>query len=138
MGDFREDLFYRLNVMPLFLPPLRERIEDIPEIARHLLSKIGNDQKRKLSLTDLAQRRLVSHEWPGNVRELESCLERAAVLSEDGRIDVDLIRFPSGRSSRAPAPESTSTTPTFRKRNASLPPSNRPAGCRPRRPASSA
>ncbi|WP_306604011.1 nif-specific transcriptional activator NifA [Azonexus sp.] len=97
MGDFREDLFYRLNVMPLFLPPLRERIEDIPEIARHLLSKIGADQKRKLTLSDMAQRRLASHEWPGNVRELENCLERAAVLSEDGNIDVDLIRFPSAR-----------------------------------------
>ena len=97
MGDFREDLFYRLNVMPLFLPPLRERIEDIPEIARHLLGKIGNDQKRKLTLTDMANRRLASHEWPGNVRELENCLERAAVLSDDGHIDVDLIRFPSAR-----------------------------------------
>jgi Nif-specific regulatory protein len=97
MGDFREDLFYRLNVMPLFLPPLRERIEDIPEIARHLLTKIGADQKRKLTLSDMAQRRLASHEWPGNVRELENCLERAAVLSEDGNIDVDLIRFPSAR-----------------------------------------
>ncbi len=97
MGDFREDLFYRLNVMPLFLPPLRERIEDIPEIARHLLNKIGADQRRKLTLTDMAQRRLASHEWPGNVRELENCLERAAVLSDDGQIDVDLIRFPSSR-----------------------------------------
>ena len=104
MGDFREDLFYRLNVMPLFLPPLRERIEDIPEIARHLLTKIGNDQKRKLSLTDMAQRRLASHEWPGNVRELENCLERAAVLSEDGKIDVDLIRFPSSRERSSPKP----------------------------------
>ena len=105
MGDFREDLFYRLNVMPLFLPPLRERIEDIPEIARHLLTKIGNDQKRKLSLTDMAQRRLASHDWPGNVRELENCLERAAVLSEDGKIDVDLIRFPSSRERTPPRPQ---------------------------------
>ncbi|NTV71613.1 MAG: nif-specific transcriptional activator NifA [Azonexaceae bacterium] len=104
MGDFREDLFYRLNVMPLFLPPLRERIEDIPEIARHLLTKIGNDQKRKLKLTDMANRRLASHEWPGNVRELENCLERAAVLSEDGNIDVDLIRFPSVRERSSPRP----------------------------------
>lgn len=104
MGDFREDLFYRLNVMPLFLPPLRERIEDIPEIARHLLGKIGADQKRKLSLTDMAQRRLASHEWPGNVRELENCLERAAVLSENGQIDVDLIRFPSSRERPTPRP----------------------------------
>ncbi|HNP05861.1 MAG TPA: sigma 54-interacting transcriptional regulator, partial [Rhodocyclaceae bacterium] len=104
MGDFREDLFYRLNVMPLFLPPLRERIEDIPDIARHLLSKIGNDQKRKLALSDLAQRRLAAHDWPGNVRELENCLERAAVLSEDGRIDVDLIRFATPRERSAPRP----------------------------------
>jgi len=104
MGDFREDLFYRLNVMPLFLPPLRERIEDIPEIARHLLGKIGGNQKRKLTLTDMAQRRLAQHEWPGNVRELENCLERAAVLSEDGQIDVDLIRFPSARERTPPRP----------------------------------
>ncbi|MCP5229904.1 nif-specific transcriptional activator NifA [Accumulibacter sp.] len=96
-GDFREDLFYRLNVMPIFLPPLRERIEDIPEIVRHLLGKIGNAQNRTLNLTEMAQRRLANHDWPGNVRELENCLERAAVLSESGRIDVDLIRFPSTR-----------------------------------------
>ena len=111
MGDFREDLFYRLNVMPLFLPPLRERIEDIPEIARHLLTKIGADQKRKLTLTDMAQRRLASHDWPGNVRELENCLERAAVLSEDGRIDVELIRFPSARERGSPRPLRTGPTP---------------------------
>ena len=115
MGDFREDLFYRLNVMPIFLPPLRERIEDIPEIASHLLAKIGGDQKRKLSLTDMAQRRLASHEWPGNVRELENCLERAAVLSEDGKIDVDLIRFPSARERRSPprARVSAAVDPVF-------------------------
>ena len=115
MGDFREDLFYRLNVMPLFLPPLRERIEDIPEIARHLLGKIGADQRRKLTLTDMAMRRLASHEWPGNVRELENCLERAAVLSEEGSIDVDLIRFPNSRERSplrpAPAPAAAVNAP---------------------------
>ncbi len=113
MGDFREDLFYRLNVMPLFLPPLRERIEDIPEIARHLLGKIGNDQRRKLTLTDMAQRRLASHDWPGNVRELENCLERAAVLSEEGSIDADLIRFPSVRERQPMRATSTSNPATF-------------------------
>ncbi|MBS1138984.1 MAG: Helix-turn-helix, Fis-type:Nif-specific regulatory protein [Proteobacteria bacterium] len=120
MGDFREDLFYRLNVMPLFLPPLRERIEDIPEIARHLLGKIGNDQKRKLTLTDMANRRLASHEWPGNVRELENCLERAAVLSDDGHIDVDLIRFPSARERTSPRPIRTAPT-AFSPPSASIP-----------------
>ncbi len=103
MGDFREDLFYRLNVMPLYLPPLRERLEDIPDICRHLLTKVGNVQKRKLTITDSALRRLANYEWPGNVRELENCLERAAVLSEDGAIDGDLIRFP-GRERTPPRP----------------------------------
>jgi Nif-specific regulatory protein len=104
-GDFREDLFYRLNVMPIYLPPLRERIEDISDIARHLLGKVGANQKRKLTLTDSALRRLATHDWPGNVRELENCLERAAVLSEDGRIDNDLIRF-NPPSHRPPVPRS--------------------------------
>ena len=103
MGDFREDLFYRLNVMPLYLPPLRERLEDISDICRHLLTKVGNVQKRKLTITDSALRRLANYEWPGNVRELENCLERAAVLSEDGAIDGDLIRFP-GRERTPPRP----------------------------------
>ena len=113
MGDFREDLFYRLNVMPLFLPPLRERIEDIPEIARHLLGKIGSNQKRKLVITDSAMRRLAGHDWPGNVRELENCLERAAVLSEEGTIEADLIRFPSARNGGAarPMPVAASVPP---------------------------
>jgi Nif-specific regulatory protein len=79
--------------MPLFLPPLRERIEDIPDIARHLLAKIGNVQGRKLTIQDGALRRLASHNWPGNVREMENCLERAAILTEEGVIDPDLIRF---------------------------------------------
>ena len=72
-----------------------------------MLTKIGSDQKRKLTLTDMANRRLASHDWPGNVRELENCLERAAVLSDDGQIDVDLIRFPSVRERSSPRPMRT-------------------------------
>ncbi|MDR2030823.1 MAG: nif-specific transcriptional activator NifA [Azoarcus sp.] len=94
-GGFREDLFYRLNVMPLYLPPLRDRPEDIPAISRHLLAKIGAEQKRALSIDDPAIHRLAQYDWPGNVRELENCLERAAVLSEDGAIDSALIRIPA-------------------------------------------
>jgi Nif-specific regulatory protein len=104
-GDFREDLFYRLNVMPLYLPPLRERPTDIPDICRHLLAKIGNEQKRKLTLNDQALRSLVQYDWPGNVRELENHLERAAVLSEDGLIDNGLIRIPR------PSPRPAAITP---------------------------
>jgi Nif-specific regulatory protein len=90
-GRFREDLYYRLNVMPLFLPPLRERMEDIPDIARFLVEKVANMQGRQLSLTDTALRILMHHDWPGNVRELENCLERAAVMTEGNVIDRDAI-----------------------------------------------
>ena len=90
-GRFREDLYYRLNVMPLFLPPLRERMEDIPDIARFLVEKVGTQQGRSLSLTDAALRVLMHHDWPGNVRELENCLERAAVVTEGNLIDRDAV-----------------------------------------------
>jgi Nif-specific regulatory protein len=90
-GKFREDLYYRLNVMPITIPPLRDRLEDVPDIARHLVGRIGQHQGRELSLTDSALRVLMHHDWPGNVRELENCLERAAVMSDNGIIDRDAI-----------------------------------------------
>jgi Nif-specific regulatory protein len=90
-GKFREDLYYRLNVMPLYLPPLRDRMEDIPDIARFLVEKVGTQQGRPLHLTDAALRVLMHHDWPGNVRELENCLERAAVMTEGDEIDRDAI-----------------------------------------------
>ncbi|MBW8191963.1 nif-specific transcriptional activator NifA [Neiella marina] len=88
---FREDLYYRLNVMPIYPAPLRERVEDIPELTQFLLEKIGNQQKRKLSVSDGAIRLMMNYEWPGNVRQLENMLERASIMSETGEIDQDLI-----------------------------------------------
>jgi Nif-specific regulatory protein len=90
-GKFREDLYYRLNVMPIYVPPLRDRIEDIPEIANFLITKISKLQGRELGITDSALRLLTQHLWPGNVRELENCLERAAVMCDGAHIDRDLI-----------------------------------------------
>ena len=90
-GRFREDLYYRLNVMPITLPALREHLEDIPDIARFLVDKIARQQARPLNLTDAALRVLMHYPWPGNVRELENCLERAAVLTEAEIIDRDAI-----------------------------------------------
>ncbi|EIJ41249.1 Nif-specific regulatory protein [Beggiatoa alba B18LD] len=90
-NEFREDLYYRLNVMPIRLPPLRERIEDIPELAHFLITKIAKMQARKLELTDSAIRLLIRHDWPGNVRELENCLERAAIMCEGELIDRSII-----------------------------------------------
>ena len=77
--------------MPIYLPALRERMEDIPDIARFLVDKIASQQSRPLSLTDAALRVLMHHAWPGNVRELENCLQRAAVLTEAEVIDRDAI-----------------------------------------------
>src|SRR5487761_2209108 len=77
--------------MPLYSPPLRDRMEDIPEIARFLVEKVSTQQGRQLSLTDTALRILMHHDWPGNVRELENCLERAAVMTEGNVIDRDAI-----------------------------------------------
>jgi Nif-specific regulatory protein len=96
-GDFREDLYYRLNVMPIVLPPLRERVEDIPEIARHLVGRLGKAQGRTLALADTAVRRLTQYAWPGNVRELENCLERASVMSPSGTIEAEQIKTDRGR-----------------------------------------
>ena len=90
-GKFREDLYYRLNVMAIRVPPLRERSADIPELAEFLLDKIARQQGRTLKLTDSALRLLMSHRWPGNVRELENCLERSAIMSEDGTISRDVV-----------------------------------------------
>lgn len=92
-GSFREDLYYRLNVMPIQLPALRERLEDIPDLARFLLQKLSQKQGRELKISDGAIRMLVGHSWPGNVRELENCLERAAIMSETGLIDRDVVLF---------------------------------------------
>ena len=90
-GDFREDLYYRLNVMPLNIPALRERSEDIPELAQFLIEKISKNQNRKLEITDSAVRMLMRYHWPGNVREMENTLERAAIMSEEGRVDRGAI-----------------------------------------------
>jgi Nif-specific regulatory protein len=92
-GSFREDLYYRLNVMPIKTPPLRERREDISDLSRFLVSKIAKNQGRELQIDDGAIGLLMRYDWPGNVRELENCLERAAVMSEAGIIDKHAINL---------------------------------------------
>ncbi|MEH0873285.1 nif-specific transcriptional activator NifA [Pectobacterium cacticida] len=92
-GNFREDLYYRLNVMPVSLPALRERLDDIAELAPFLVKKIALRQGRDLRISDGAVRLLMTYSWPGNVRELENCLERASVMTDEGLIDRDVILF---------------------------------------------
>ncbi len=87
-GLFREDLFYRLNVIPIHLPPLRERCEDIPLLAKHFLRKICNEMRRPvLDITPTALRALENYAWPGNVREMENVIERAIALTDGVVID---------------------------------------------------
>ncbi len=93
-GGFREDLIYRLNVVSIHLPALRERRDDIPLLTRALLERIGaNLGTRGLAVTDEAQQRLNSHDWPGNVRELENVLTQAAVHARGGRITPNLLNL---------------------------------------------
>jgi DNA-binding NtrC family response regulator len=91
-GRFREDLFYRLHVISIQLPPLRERKDDIPLLAQHFLRKYGEENtKHDLELTPEALDLMTTYDWPGNVRELENVIERAVVLTSDSRIGVELI-----------------------------------------------
>ena len=93
-GKFRQDLFYRLDVMSIAVPALRDRIEDVPELTLHFLEKFGKDYHKKISGIDTeAQAALMRHSWPGNVRELANVLERAVVLNEDGRITLQQLPF---------------------------------------------
>ena len=97
-GLFREDLYYRLNVIPIVLPPLRERRDDIPVLARFFLTRYADQQKA--ALPDLTQPMIDAlrvHDWPGNVRELENALERLVVLADGGPMTPDLLRFAKPR-----------------------------------------
>ena len=88
---FREDLFYRLNVVPMRLPPLRERVEDIPALVRHFLSQAGSEGLPMKTLEPDAMERLKAYAWPGNVRELENLARRLAVLYSQEVIGLDVI-----------------------------------------------
>ncbi|MBM7035569.1 nif-specific transcriptional activator NifA [Vibrio ulleungensis] len=108
--QFREDLYYRLNVMPMYLPALRERIEDIPDLSEFMLTKIGNKQQRKITISGSAIRHLMGYHWPGNVRELENTLERASIMCESGSITPEHISFPQPMANIAVRPASQPQT----------------------------
>ena len=91
-GGFREDLYYRLNVITITLPPLRKRSEDIPLLARHFLNHYATENDKYLrDIAPRAMELLMDYHWPGNVRELENVIERAVVLSTGAELDVDLL-----------------------------------------------
>ena len=89
-GRFRSDLYYRLSVFPIAVPPLRERREDVPELARHFLERCAERLKRApATLTEEDAARLMAYDWPGNVRELQNVIERAAILAVDGTLSLE-------------------------------------------------
>jgi transcriptional regulator with PAS, ATPase and Fis domain len=99
-GKFREDLFYRLHVINVQLPPLRDRKDDIPLLIQHFLEKYGEENKKAgLEITPEAVEMMMAYDWPGNVRELENVIERAVVLSSGRRIGSDMVPEHIGRAS---------------------------------------
>ncbi len=101
-GSFREDLFYRLNVFPLHLPPLRERREDIPLLVSHFVEKYGSKIGKKIeSVPQKAMNELKAYHWPGNIRELENIIERAVIISRGGRLELGDWLLREGAQSRA-------------------------------------
>jgi DNA-binding NtrC family response regulator len=103
-GKFREDLYYRLHIIPIYLPPLRERKEDIPLLVNHFVKQlIAELNKPAKQITNAAMEKLLNYSWPGNIRELENAIERAIVLSDKAVIDVaDLPILQSTGSDRQP------------------------------------
>jgi DNA-binding NtrC family response regulator len=93
-GTFREDLYYRLNVVPMNIPPLRERKQDIPFLANHFLRKLAPDSGNEVDgISDAAMEKLVGYHWPGNVRELENVIERALILCRGSQLEADDIKL---------------------------------------------
>ncbi|HEY5283039.1 MAG TPA: sigma-54 dependent transcriptional regulator [Polyangia bacterium] len=90
-GRFRQDLFFRLNVVPLLVPPLRDRLDDVPMLTAHFLERAARRLDRSITISDKAMAVLQTYGWPGNVRELENLVERMAILDRDGIIDTDDI-----------------------------------------------
>jgi transcriptional regulator with GAF, ATPase, and Fis domain len=96
-GTFREDLYYRLNVVPMNIPPLRERKDDIPYLVEHFAKKFNGE------ISEGAMERLVSYHWPGNVRELENVIERSVLLAKGPMVEADDVKIESGIGRARPA-----------------------------------
>ena len=113
-GSFRADLYYRLAVVPIALTPLRERREDIPELAAHAVDRFARRAGRRIELTPEALARLERYDWPGNVRELQNVLERAVLLARDSVLDAEAFDdLPSAAIPAQPAPVVAGAIPTL-------------------------
>lgn len=113
-GNFREDLYYRLHVLPIFLPPLSERKEDIPLLAQHFLRCLSAENHKVITTVDeQALAMLTAHQWPGNVRELQNAIERAVIRCQEETLRPQHLSF-LGQESMGPEPKIISDTATLR------------------------
>ena len=105
--SFREDLYYRLNVFPIHVPPLRERRQDIPLLADKFMRKVAARMGKSVErISRESMTRLTDHDWPGNVRELQNVLERAVILAQGAELHIALGERLSQRESSVPSPPS--------------------------------
>ncbi|WP_374941103.1 sigma-54 interaction domain-containing protein [Scandinavium goeteborgense] len=114
-GRFREDLFYRLNVVHIDVPPLRERQADILPLAEHFIQKYTSMLGRNVKLSESARRSLTTHQWPGNIRELENTIQRGMIMNRDGVVYPDMLGIPQTAPIRHAEPmltESAAVAPT--------------------------
>ena len=119
--QFREDLYYRLNVVPILLPSLRERREDIPLLVAHFLKKASLENGKKTKyVSDEAMEHLMNYSWPGNIRELENAVERAVILCKSDTLEADLFPIPVKKGHPAAMPQSSETLDSAAGVNASL------------------
>jgi two-component system response regulator HydG len=111
-GDFREDLFYRLHIIPIHVPPLRERKEDILPLVTHFIHTIGSEMAKPITgIADEAMELLLRYHWPGNIRELENMIERAIVLCESERLDAQLFPIDERKGPRSNSQATLSVPP---------------------------
>ena len=92
-GHFRQDLYYRLAVIQVVLPPLHKRTEDIPLLVEHFIEQLGAGRDARLQISFSTMEKLKRHRWPGNVRELRNFIERATILAEDGRVESRFLKL---------------------------------------------
>jgi formate hydrogenlyase transcriptional activator len=105
--EFREDLYYRLNVFPIYLPPLRERKADIPELVEHFVQQFADSMDKTIEIIpEKTMRAMVRHHWPGNIRELQNYIARGVILSNDGI-------FEPGSPEACEPPEPENVNPTL-------------------------
>ena len=113
-GQFREDLFYRLNVIPITLPPLRERKEDIPGLVQHFLDRLSAELDRRIEgVSSEAMAAIMAHEWPGNVRELRNVLERGAVVAQGNVIQLSDLGLKKAEAQQAKRPGAAGDLPSL-------------------------